>query len=61
MPRIFQLITWLVPARYFIEVIRGIVLRGAGLTEMWRPVALLVLYAVVIVGAAALKFRKRAA
>jgi ABC-2 type transport system permease protein len=61
MPRIFQLITYLVPARYFIEVIRGVVLRGAGLAELWRPVALLVLYTVVIVGAAALKFRKRAA
>ena len=61
MPRIFQLITYLVPARYFIEVIRGIVLRGASLGELWRPVALLVLYAVAIVGAAALKFQKRAA
>ncbi|HUM03431.1 MAG TPA: ABC transporter permease [Thermoanaerobaculia bacterium] len=61
MPRIFQLITYFVPARYFIEVIRGIVLRGASLAELWRPVALLVLYAVLIVGAAAMKFRKRAA
>jgi ABC-2 type transport system permease protein len=61
MPRLFQLVTFLVPARYFIEVIRGIVLRGASLLELWRPVALLLLYAVLIVGAAAFKFRKRAA
>ena len=61
MPRIFQLITYLVPARFFIEVIRGIVLRGASFVELWRPVAFLVLYAVLIVGAAALKFQKRAA
>ncbi|HQR44935.1 MAG TPA: ABC transporter permease [Thermoanaerobaculia bacterium] len=61
MPRFFQLLTYLIPARYFIEVIRGIVLRGAGLADLWPSVALLVLYAVVIVGAAALKFRKRAA
>jgi ABC-2 type transport system permease protein len=61
MPRIFQLITYLIPARYFIEVIRGIVLRGATLAEMWRSVLLLVLYAVVIVGAAAWKFRRRTA
>ena len=61
MPRFFQLVTFLVPARYFIEVIRGIVLRGASLLDLWRPVALLLLYAVLIVGAAALKFRKRAA
>jgi len=61
MPRVFQLITYLVPARYFIEVIRGIVLRGASLGELWRPVALLVLYSVLIVGAAALKFRKKTA
>ena len=61
MPGFFQLLTYLVPARFFIEVIRGIVLRGANLVELWRPVALLVLYAFVIVGAAALTFRKRAA
>jgi ABC-2 type transport system permease protein len=61
MPFFFQLVTYLVPLRYFIEVIRGIVLRGAGFGELWRPAALLVLYTVTLVAAATLRFRKRAA
>ncbi len=61
MPRVFQFLTYLVPLRYFIEVIRGIVLRGAGLAELWQSVALLVLYTVALVAAATLRFRKSAA
>jgi ABC-2 type transport system permease protein len=39
MPKFFQVITYVIPAKYFIQVVRGIVLRGAGLTELWEPVA----------------------
>jgi ABC-2 type transport system permease protein len=58
MPRVFQVLTYLIPARYFIEVIRGIVLRGADLVELWQPMAWLTAYTVVIVGAAVLRFKK---
>jgi ABC-2 type transport system permease protein len=61
MPWFFQLVTYLVPLRFFIEVIRGVVLRGADFGELWRPVALLVLYTVTLVTAATLRFRKSAA
>ena len=37
MPTIFQYISRIIPARYFIEVLRGIILRGAGLADLWRP------------------------
>jgi ABC-2 type transport system permease protein len=58
MPFGFQLVTYLIPARYFIEVIRGIVLRGAGLADLWQPVAALVAYTAVIIGVAVFRFRK---
>ncbi len=58
MPFVFQLVTYLVPLRYFIEVIRGIVLRGADFGEMWRPAALLVVFTGCLVTAATLRFRK---
>jgi len=61
MPPAFQLVTYLVPARYFIDVIRGIVLRGAGLADLWEPVAALVAYTVLIIGAAVFRFRKTSA
>jgi ABC-2 type transport system permease protein len=58
MPPLFQAISRLIPARYFIEVVRGIVLRGAGLDELWVPVSWLAFYTVAIIGAAVLRFRK---
>ncbi len=61
MPAIFQYISRVIPARYFIEVLRGIILRGAGLADLWRPIAWLVFYTVVIIGLAVARFKKTAA
>lgn len=58
MPLVFQQVSRLIPARYFIEVLRGIVLRGAGLDELWSPIGWLAFYTVAIIGAAVLRFRK---
>ena len=35
MPTFFYLISYLVPASYYINITRGIILRGAGLTHLW--------------------------
>ena len=35
MPKPVQLITYLVPGRYFLEVLRGIYLKGVGLEILW--------------------------
>jgi len=35
MPRFFQGISRLIPATYYIEILRGIILRGAGIRELW--------------------------
>jgi ABC-2 type transport system permease protein len=45
MPWIIQVITYLVPARYFLEALRGIMLKGTGLGAYWEQVVALVLYA----------------
>jgi ABC-2 type transport system permease protein len=58
MPYFFQLVTYLIPAKYFIQIIRGIVLRGASLVELWEPVAWLSFYTVLIIGAAVFRFKK---
>jgi ABC-type multidrug transport system permease subunit len=49
MPQIFRLLSRLIPARYFIEVLRGIILRGAGVRELWEPIAWLLLFTVAII------------
>ena len=61
MPAFFQWITYLVPAKYAIDIVRGIVLRGATMAELWEPIASLGFYTVVIVGLAVLRFKKTAA
>jgi ABC-2 type transport system permease protein len=61
MPMIFQWITWLVPANYAMQIVRGIVLRGATVAQLWEPIMWLSLYTLLIVGMAVLRFKKTAA
>ncbi|HUQ94843.1 MAG TPA: ABC transporter permease [Bryobacteraceae bacterium] len=48
MPLIPQLISRVVPARYFVALLKGIFLKGVGLEVLWEEFALLLLYAVVV-------------
>lgn len=43
MPPFFRAISHLIPATYYIQILRGIILRGAGLRELWLSAAVLVL------------------
>lgn len=61
MPKFFQYISMIIPAKYFIEIIRGIVLRGASLLELWRPTALLAGYTLAIIALAVTRFKKTTA
>ena len=58
MPPVFRFLSRLIPARYFIEVIRGIVLRGASIAELWQPTLLLAVYTFAIIGLAVARFKK---
>ncbi len=59
MPDIVQSIAQVLPLTHFNEIVRGVVLRGAGLESLWWPVSKLSLFTVAAVGLAALRFRKR--
>jgi ABC-2 type transport system permease protein len=59
MPRIIQLVTYLFPLRYYFVIIRGLFLKGLGLTELWRESAALLAFGVTIIVASVLLFRKR--
>ena len=61
MPKIFQWLSAIVPAKYFIAVIRGIVLRGSSLIDLWQPTLLLAGYTVLIIVLAMARFKKTAA
>jgi ABC-2 type transport system permease protein len=57
MPAAIQVITFIVPARYFIALLRGIFLKGIGLEILWLNAALLTVYAAVMVLLAHRKMR----
>ncbi len=58
MPPVMQWVGYLIPLTYFFEILRGIILRGAGLTDLVSPViAMLALGAFVLV-AASIRFTR---
>lgn len=48
MPAFLQYITYLVPARYYIDILTGIYLRNTGLSHLWLSMAVLFLFFVVL-------------
>jgi ABC-2 type transport system permease protein len=58
MPVGFQYATYLIPVRYYADVLRGIFLRGSGLSVLWPEAVTLLAMGLVILLLAALRFRK---
>lgn len=48
MPELLQLVTYLVPARYYLVILRGIILKGTGLSPYWDQMGFLALFALVV-------------
>jgi ABC-2 type transport system permease protein len=59
MPQVVQAITYLIPARYYIIILRGLFLKGNGIDVMWDEALFLLLFALLMFGLAIIKFRKR--
>ena len=59
MPRIFQLVTYLVPLRYYVIILRGVFLKGVGFSVLWPQALALLGLGVAIVALARLRFRRR--
>ena len=59
MPAALRAITYLIPARYFLVVIRGIFLKGVGLAVLWKELVYLSLFAGLMLVASSAKFHKR--
>lgn len=61
MPAVVQAITFIVPARYFVSLVKGIYLRGVGLETLWGDALLMLGFAVAVAALAVARFRKRLA
>jgi len=59
MPLVFQWISQIIPATYYIRILRGIILRGAGLGDLWKEGAILTLMGCAAILLAARQFVKQ--
>lgn len=59
MPRFLQIVSYAIPLRYYLIIIRSLLIKGVGLVAIQNEVIALVIFGSVIMGAAALRFRKR--
>jgi ABC-2 type transport system permease protein len=59
MPTFLQVVTRIVPARYFLVALRGIVLKGVGPADFWSDIVALAVYAVVILALASVRVKRQ--
>jgi len=59
MPMIIQSISYIIPLRYFIEIIRGVVTKGLGFSDLWLQALVLLGMGVVILLLSSLRFKQR--
>jgi len=59
MPRVLQFVSHAIPLRYYLIVVRGIVLKGVGMPALWPEVIALSIFAVLVITGAATRFKKR--
>ena len=59
MPVPVQYLTYLNPIRYFIEIVRGIFLKGAGVDVLWPQMAALTVYGITVLSLSAMRFQKK--
>ncbi|MEX1229658.1 MAG: ABC transporter permease [Planctomycetaceae bacterium] len=61
MPTVIYILTFGIPVTYFLEILRGVVLRGADLFDLWPHVLGLVICTIVIFGLSIMRFQKQLA
>lgn len=58
MPLFLQILSNITPAKYYLVILRGIILKGVGFAAYWEQMLYLILYAAVLLGISSLRFRK---
>ena len=59
MPQVLQWVSYVVPLRYYLVIIRALMIKGVGAGAIWNEILPLALFGVVIMAAASARFRKR--
>ncbi|HXW51733.1 MAG TPA: ABC transporter permease, partial [Candidatus Acidoferrales bacterium] len=61
MPPAMRVVAYALPLTYFLEVLRGIIVRGATIAELWLPALATILFGLVALGLASLRFGRTSA
>lgn len=59
MPLVIRLLSSVIPLTYFLEILRGIFLKGVGLAELWQDTVALLIFTAVLCMIAIVRFRKK--
>jgi ABC-2 type transport system permease protein len=59
MPTVIQYVTYLIPLRYFLVIVRAIFLKGAGVCELWPQALALLVIGISILTISVLRFQKK--
>ncbi len=59
MPAAVQYLTYLNPLRYFMEIVRGVFIKGVGVSILWPQMLILAIYGTAILGLSAMRFHKK--
>ncbi|GAB4150932.1 MAG: hypothetical protein Fur0015_14580 [Ignavibacteriales bacterium] len=58
MPVVIQHITYIVPLKYFMTIIRGVILKGIGFNELWFELLIMLLMGIVVFSISVFRFKK---
>jgi ABC-2 type transport system permease protein len=61
MPKALQTVTYFIPARYYIVILRDLFLKGNGIVTLWDEALFLFLFALIMLFLAVRKFKKKVA
>ncbi|HCF56530.1 MAG TPA: ABC transporter permease, partial [Myxococcales bacterium] len=61
MPRVLQWLSHVIPARYLVNALRGLMLKGVGLEAIWGDLVALTIFAVAVLGISTARFRRKLA
>jgi len=59
MPQFLQWISYIIPLRYYLIIIRALLIKGVGAGPIWSEILALTVFGIAIMGAASVRFRKR--
>lgn len=59
MPPVIQGLTYLIPLRYFMVIIRGLFLKGLGMVELWDEALALLIFGLIILSLSVSRFQKK--